>query len=298
MTAMIHGVLVLDKPTSMSSAAAVDHVKRALGAARAGHGGTLDPIATGVLPVCLNAATKLAQYLLADDKEYEAEGVLGVETDTLDRGGRVLVERAVDVTEAQIRDVLARRVGEQDQVPPMFSAIKQGGIRLYERARAGEEVERAPRRIRIDRLELVAFAPPRFRIAIACSKGTYVRSIVADLGTELGCGAHLAELRRTRSGRFTIAQAVRFEELAGDVTSGIVPIGQATELPVALVSALMVPTIMSGVQHPVEMFADLAAAPAGQRFQLVDEQGRLVALAHAERGKVVYDRVFPELLRA
>src|SRR5215212_6719318 len=145
------GVLVLDKPAGMSSAAAVDRVKRALGIGRAGHGGTLDPIATGVLPVCLGAATKLAQFLLADDKAYEAVGVLGVATDTLDATGRVVAEHPVAVAEAALLDALARRRGEQEQVPPMFSAIKQGGVRLYERARAGEEVERAARRIRIDR---------------------------------------------------------------------------------------------------------------------------------------------------
>ncbi|HLL25314.1 MAG TPA: tRNA pseudouridine(55) synthase TruB, partial [Kofleriaceae bacterium] len=180
---VMHGVLVFDKPQGMSSAAAVDHVKRALGASRAGHGGTLDPLATGVLPVCLDAATKLAPYLLADDKAYEAEGLFGSETDTLDRTGRVVREAAVSVTEAALRAAIAARLGAQLQVPPMYSAIKQAGVRLYERARAGEEVERAPRQIRIDRLELLAFEPPRFRIAVACSKGTYIRSVVADLGT-------------------------------------------------------------------------------------------------------------------
>jgi tRNA pseudouridine55 synthase len=194
------GVLVLDKPAGLSSAAAVDRVKRALGADRAGHGGTLDPIATGVLPVCLGAATKLAPYLLADDKAYEADGVLGVATDTLDRTGRVIAERPVAVDEAALRAALARRTGEQDQVPPAFSALKQGGVRMYERARAGEQVELAPRRIRIDRIELLAFEPPRFRIAVACGKGTYIRSLIRDLGDDVGCGAHLAELRRTRSG--------------------------------------------------------------------------------------------------
>ncbi len=176
-------------------------MKRALRADRAGHGGTLDPLATGVLPVCLGAATKLAQYLLADDKAYDAEGLLGIETDTLDRTGRVVAEHDVHVTRDALLAAIAARTGEQDQVPPMYSAIKQGGVRLYEKARAGEDVERAPRRIRIDALELLAFEPPRFRVAIACSKGTYVRSLVADLGTDVGCGAHLTELRRTAQER-------------------------------------------------------------------------------------------------
>jgi tRNA pseudouridine55 synthase len=290
----MHGVLVLDKPTSLSSAAAVDHVKRALGAARAGHGGTLDPIATGVLPICLDAATKLAPYLLADDKAYEAEGLLGIETDTLDRGGRVLRERAVDVDEAALRAAIARRIGAQEQIPPMFSAIKQGGVRLYDLARAGEEVERAPRKIRIDRIELLAFAPPRFRIAIACSKGTYIRTLVADLGNDVGCGAHLAELRRTASGRFTLDQAVRFEELARpDLRDRIIPLSQVTSLPSLVVPERMRKHALSGVQFAVEIWGPL---PEGvERFQLVDERGTLIGIVHFEAGKTIYDRVFPEL---
>jgi tRNA pseudouridine55 synthase len=281
-------VLVLDKPTGMSSAHAVETVKRAVGAKRAGHGGTLDPIATGVLPICLDAATKLASYLLADDKEYEATGVLGIETDTLDRTGIVTRERAVAVTEEALLAAIAARRGEQDQIPPMFSAIKQGGVRLYQRARAGEEVERAPRRIRIDRLELLAFEPPRFRIAIACSKGTYVRSLVADLGTDLGCGAHLAELRRTRSGMFSLASAVTLDGIPSlDLAAHLVPCGRATNLPSVVARAEQLGPIRDGLQLPVEDLADLP------RFQILDEHGRLVAIAHAEAGKVLYDRVFP-----
>ena len=290
----MHGVLVLDKPPNLSSAAAVDHVKRALGAARAGHGGTLDPIATGVLPICIDAATKLAPYLLADDKAYEAEGVLGIETDTLDRGGKVLRERAIDVSEAALRAAIAARIGEQSQVPPMFSAIKQGGRRLYHLARAGEEVERAPRQIRIDALELVMFEPPRFRIRIACSKGTYVRSIVADLGNDVGCGAHLAELRRTASGRFTLAQAVTLERIAD---ARIIPLAEVTGLPSITVPEAMHKHALSGVQFAVEAWADLGERlpEKNERFQLVDERGRLVGIVHFDAGKTIYDRVFPEL---
>lgn len=288
----MHGVLVLDKPPGMSSAAAVDHVKRALGATRAGHGGTLDPIATGVLPVCLDAATKLAPYLLADDKAYEAEGWLGVETDTLDRSGAVVRESPVHVTEAAMRAAIAKRTGEQQQVPPMFSAIKQGGVRLYERARAGEDVERAARAIRIDRLELLELAPPRFRIAIACSKGTYVRSLVADLGADVGCGAHLTALRRTASGRFTLAQAVPLERVT---EAPIIPLAEVTGLPSITVPEPMKKHALSGVQFTREAWGELENA---ERFQLVDERGRLMAIVHFEAGKTIYDRVFPEVAGA
>jgi tRNA pseudouridine55 synthase len=296
------GVLVLDKPAGMSSAAAVDRVKRALGEERAGHSGTLDPIATGVLPICLGAATKLAQFLLADDKAYEAEGVLGVATDTLDRTGRVVAEQPVEVSEAAFRLAIARRLGEQDQVPPAYSAIKQDGVRMYRRARAGEEVRPAPRRIRIDRLELLVFAPPRFRIAVACSKGTYIRSLVADLGAEAGCGAHLADLRRTRSGRFGIEDALPIERVTPETAAAhLVPPAAATGLPSVSIGAALVAPVRSGVQLSLGALGpgagdDPAGGPGAGgrdgRFQLLDPAGRLLAIAHAEAGRVVYDRVF------
>ena len=286
----MNGIVIIDKPAGMSSANAVERVRRDLGVDRAGHGGTLDPLATGVLAVCVGSGTKLAQFLLADDKAYEAEGVLGVETDTLDRTGRVTVERPVAVTRDALLAVLAGMRGPQAQVPPMYSAIKQGGVRLYHRARNGEEVERAPRQIRIDQLELLAFEPPRFRIALACSKGTYVRSLIADIGTALGTGAHLAELRRTRSGPFTIAQAVTLDRLA---EATLIPPEQATDLPRVVVPAALVDQIFNGVQLPIAAFG----AGGLERFQLVDEAGRLLAIAHPEGERTVYDRGFPELTR-
>jgi len=286
----MHGVLVIDKPAGVSSAMAVERVRRDLRIDRAGHGGTLDPIATGVLPICVGAGTKLAQFLLADDKAYEAEGVLGIETDTLDRTGRVIGERDVSVTRDAMLAVLAAHLGEQTQIPPMYSAIKQGGVRLYRRARAGEEVERTPRPIRIDRLELLAFEPPRFRIAITCSKGTYIRSLVADIGRALAAGAHLAELRRTRSGKFTIDQAVTLDRLA---EATLIPPALATDLPSVTVPRALVAQVHSGVQLPVTAFG----ADGLARFQLVDEDGQLLAIAHPLAGRTVYDRGFPELTR-
>ena len=270
----------------MSSAAAVDRVKRALGAARAGHGGTLDPIATGVLAICLGEATKLAPYLLADDKAYEADAVLGTATDTLDRTGVVTATRPYDhVTRELIDRAIAGRRGEQQQVPPMYSAIKRGGIPLYKHARRGVEIEREPRAIRIDRLELVELALPRLRLSIACSKGTYVRSLVADLGDDLGCGAHLAELRRTRSGRFEIDGAQQLDAL--DPTR-LVGLSDVLAMPAITVPDALRKTVIDGVQHPLERLG----APVGERFQLFDEARTLLAIAHDEAGHVVYDRVF------
>ena len=284
----MHGILVIDKPAGVSSAQAVERVRRELGVDRAGHGGTLDPIATGVLPICVGAGTKLAQFLLADDKAYEADGVLGVETDTLDRTGRVIAERTASVSRAALVAALAAHLGEQTQLPPIYSAIKQGGVRMYHRARAGEAIERTPRTIRIDRLELIAFEPPRFRIAVECGKGTYIRSLVADLGSAVGAGAHLAELRRTRSGRFTLAQAIALDRLA---EGRLIPPERATDLPPVIVAADLVPQVFNGVQLPVEAFGAEGLA----RFQLLDQAGTLLAVAHPQAGRTVYDRVFPEL---
>lgn len=333
----MNGIVVLDKPSGISSAAAVDRVKRALGAKRAGHGGTLDPLATGVLVICLGEATKIASYLLADDKSYIADLVLGIETDTLDRTGSIVATRdASGVTPAMLETVLATRRGEQDQIPPMFSAIKQHGVRLYRHARSGVEVERMPRRIRIDQLELIAFEPPRATLAISCSKGTYIRSLVADIGGDLGCGGHLVELRRTRSGVFSIDQALRLEELepTAGVHSSLVPrrspdegvrkrllaMEVALTLPIVTIPPGLVARVRSGVQLATTQFPNFDAAfdrspevpdadqgrglPSGAegdrdesdssqlRFQLRDESDRLVAIAHVEQGRMVYDRVF------
>lgn len=281
----MHGVLVLDKPEGLSSAHAVDRVKHALRVKRAGHGGTLDPMATGVLAVCLGEATKIASYLLADDKAYVAEGLLGVETDTLDRTGVVTQRRDVTVTREALLAAIAGRTGEQDQVPPMYSAIKQDGVRLYRRARAGEEVERAPRRIRVDRLALTAFDPPHFTLEIACSKGTYVRSLVADLGTDVGAGAHLTALRRTRSGRFSIEQAITLDQLD---RATLVPLPLATDLPSITIPEDKERHARNGVQFSL---GQLGAENLTQ-FQMLDPSGALLAIVHAEDGHVVYDRVF------
>jgi tRNA pseudouridine55 synthase len=287
----VNGVLVLDKPAGMSSAVAVDQVKKRLGAARAGHGGTLDPLATGVLPICLDEATKLAQFLLADDKAYEADLLLGVETDTLDRTGTITKTTTPDVSRERFEAALVARTGEHDQVPPMYSAIKQNGRRLYHLARAGEEVEREPRKIHIRELALLAWDPPRAKIVIRCSKGTYVRSLIADLGADVGCGAHMTELRRTQSGVFTLAMAHDLDRLDN---ARLVAMPEATRLPRVIVPADLEHRVRSGVQLDPEA---LAITPEiYERFQMLDENGELVAVGHIEtrneRARVIYDRVF------
>jgi tRNA pseudouridine55 synthase len=285
---VLNGVLVLDKPTNMSSASAVHHVRHRLRVKRAGHGGTLDPIATGVLPICIGEATKLAQYLLADDKAYEAELLLGVEMDTLDRTGVVVTTRPTEhVTREAVLRVLAAHMGEHDQMPPMYSAIKIDGRRLYHAARLGEEIERTARKIRIDQLELLELDGPRMRIAIACSKGTYVRSLIADIGNDLGCGAHMTELRRTRCGTFTIGMAHDLDRLDN---FRLVSMLDATTLPRITLSPEHVPKVRSGLQLPP---GTLGAGPEMyERFMMVAPDGTLIAVGHVEADKTLYDRVF------
>nr|WP_269669760.1 tRNA pseudouridine(55) synthase TruB [Pseudomonas citronellolis] len=205
--------MVLDKPRGMSSNQALQKVRWLLNAEKAGHTGSLDPLATGVLPLCFGEATKFSQYLLDADKGYETLAQLGVTTTTGDAEGEVLEERQVTVGREALEALLPRFRGEIEQVPPMYSALKKDGQPLYKLARAGEVVEREARSVTIARLELLAFEAPCATLAVSCSKGTYIRTLVEDIGRELGCGAHVAALRRTQAGPFGLAQAVTLEEL-------------------------------------------------------------------------------------
>lgn len=209
----VDGVLLLDKPIGMTSNDALQKARRLFNAAKAGHTGTLDPLATGLLPLCFGEATKFAGELLDADKTYLAKLRLGVTTDTADAEGQVLETRPVDTSEDAVREVLGRFLGEIDQVPPMHSALKRDGRPLYEYARKGIEVERASRRVTIHAITLEAWQGESFDIEVACSKGTYIRTLAEDIGKVLGCGAHLAALRRTRIGSLSIADAVGLEAL-------------------------------------------------------------------------------------
>ena len=210
---VVDGVLLLDKPQGVSSNGALQTARRLLNAAKAGHTGTLDPMASGLLPLTFGEATKFSQMLLDADKVYEAVVQLGVDTDSGDADGAVMATRPVAVDRAALEAVLTRFRGEIEPVPPMYSALKRDGKALYEYAREGIELEREARRVTIHALELLDFAGERFTIRVHCSKGTYIRSLAMDIGAALGCGAHLCGLRRTRIGAFELDAAVTLAAL-------------------------------------------------------------------------------------
>ena len=213
----VHGVLLLDKPIGWSSNDALQKVKWLLRAEKAGHTGTLDPLATGVLPLCFGAATKFSQLQLDADKTYEAVARLGIKTSTGDAEGDVIEERPVQVTEEDIVQVLPRFTGLIRQIPPMHSALKKDGKALYEYARAGIEIEREAREVTINELKVtlapVEPAQPAINMIVKCSKGTYIRTLGEDIGEALGCGAHLSALRRIETGGFSVSQSVTLEAL-------------------------------------------------------------------------------------
>ena len=258
------GVLLLDKPTGLSSNAALMRARRALGGARAGHGGTLDPLASGLLPLLFGEATKFAHGLLDADKTYLAELRLGLSTTTGDAEGEVRDDRRdrlVGIDMSRCETVLERFVGEMDQVPPMYSALKRDGKPLYAYARAGQTLDRPARRIRIHRIEPLGFDGERLRIRVACSKGTYVRVLAEDIGEALDCGAHLSALRRERVGELAIEDAITLDDLAG--------------LDESAAAALLAPMdSLLGDLPAVELDAtDAARFGHGQRLRLAEAAG-------------------------
>ena len=210
----MEGVLLVDKPKGLTSHDVVYRLRRKLQMKRIGHAGTLDPMATGLLVMLIGKATRISQYLISVDKIYEGEATLGITTDSQDAEGQVLETRPVpSITEESLRATMKAFLGDQYQTPPMFSAIKIGGVPLYKLARKGEEVVREPRFIRVASFDLLSFETPRINFVLHCTKGTYVRTIAHDLGAKLECGAHLSALRRTGSGHFTISQCTPLDEI-------------------------------------------------------------------------------------
>jgi tRNA pseudouridine55 synthase len=291
------GVVVVDKPVGMTSFDVVRKVRRAARVKRVGHGGTLDPLASGVLPICLGEATKLAQFLLDADKEYDVTLCLGVETDSYDAAGAVTARAdASGVDEARVRAALPAFTGRISQKPPVYSALKRDGRPLYDYARAGEEVEIAPREVTVHELAFVAWqGPEAVSLRMRCSKGTYVRSLVFDLGRTLGVGAHVTALRRTRSGPFALDAALPLEAalaaLAGpDAAPRLVaPADALGHLPRCTVDPDVERALEQGKRRPWDALGGVPAA----RVAVLRPDGRLLAVAEPrEDGTVRTLRVF------
>lgn len=282
---MVNGVIVIDKPEGVTSHDVVKRVREITDQKRVGHVGTLDPIATGVLPLCLGAATRIAQLLQTGRKKYEATLEFGLITDTQDITGNVLERRTVpELTDTEIEAVLDRFRGETDQVPPIFSAIKHEGTPLYRLARRGRDVYRPPRSIQIYRLEPAELSGNRMAFVVECSKGTYVRTLCHDIGLKLGCGATMAALRRTTSEPFDESDAVPLENLTSveDITPNLIQIDRAIDFVPALYVSL---EASSGVLHgqAVEREALRGDIPEpGAWVRMYDEDGNFLAL-----GKIV-----------
>ena len=289
----LSGVVVVNKPSGPTSFDVVRRVKGLFKVKRVGHTGTLDPTATGVLPICVGEATKVAGFIADGEKEYEATVRFGQVTDTQDAAGRVLETRPVEgVTEDRVREALRSFVGLIEQTPPMYSARKIEGKRLYELARAGEEVERAPRAVNVDEARMTFFQPPDCGIFVRCSKGTYLRTLAHDLGARLGPGAHLRELRRTRVGPFGIDESVGVDELMAAAKQGrdelaryLKPLDRALE---GLAELRLDPQLSRRVAHghtpgPADLSRLRAPPyPRGRRVRLVDPSGHVLAVAESD----------------
>jgi len=287
------GVVVVNKPSGPTSFDVVRRVKGLFKAKRVGHTGTLDPTATGVLPICVGEATKVAGFIADGEKEYEATVRFGQVTDTQDAAGRVLETRPIEgLIEDRVREALRSFVGLIEQTAPMYSARKIEGKRLYELARAGEEVERAPRTVNVDEARMTFFQPPDCGIFVRCSKGTYLRTLAHDLGARLGCGAHLRELRRVRVGPFGIDESVGVDELMAAAKQGrdelaryLKPLDRALEgLAELRLDAQLTRRVAHGHTPGPADLSRLRAPPypRGRRVRLVDPAGHVLAVAESD----------------
>jgi tRNA pseudouridine55 synthase len=298
----VHGILLLDKPLGLTSNRALQTAKRLFAAAKAGHSGALDPLATGMLPICFGAATKLSGFLLDARKTYRVTAVLGTATDTGDADGEVIERRnETEVADATVRSAAAGFIGEIEQVPPMYSALKHRGKRLYELARAGREVERAPRRVRIESLVIDRYRWPALEFTVACSKGTYIRSLVVDIAASLGTVGHVGALRRLSVGPFeglpmhTLAMLEQLEASnRGALEALLQPLDSAV--------AALPPLVMTAAQTAALVSGQQLEAEAGWRRGLVrlySPEEVLFGLGEiSAEGALRPRRMFPEILES
>ncbi len=291
------GFIVVDKPAGRTSHDVVDLVRGWFGTRRVGHLGTLDPQATGVLPLAIRAATKLIPFMEGAAKGYDGTVVLGAETDTLDHEGVVLRSFSGALPDRETTlSALSKFRGDIQQIPPMYSAVKIDGVPLHRLARRGEEVPREPKWVTIDELEMTRFESPELDIRVLCSSGTYVRVIAADLGEALGCGAHLGGLRRTQSGPFRLDAARTVDDFEAAVESGktdsmLIPLEEALGFPVHCISGEQLHRLRNGGDLPA---GDLHRAAPGTRVSVLDDSGDFLAVAEVRPDRRLWPlRVLP-----
>ena len=284
------GIVVIDKPAGWTSFDVVAKLRRALHERRIGHGGTLDPMATGVLPVFVGRATRAVEFMESADKEYLAGVRFGFTTDTQDTTGTVLTESGIQPTESEIEAALQTFLGEQEQLPPLYSAIKVDGKKLYEYARAGKDVERKARKITISQIVPLGFAEDgEYRFRLTVSKGTYVRTICHDLGEKLGCGGAMSSLRRLRAGAFRIEDASTLDEVLAEG-------GEARVLPLdSLFRAYPALTVDEGQNRRVRCGNTISVEAADGVYRLYDAAGEFLALSEAKGGTVTTIKNFFEV---
>ena len=281
----MNGVININKPLGITSHDVVYRLRKLLSIKKIGHTGTLDPDASGVLPMCIGRATKVADMLTAQDKQYVAEVTLGSATDTLDKTGTVTETAEVNVTKADILKAVAEFVGDIEQIPPMYSAIKVDGKKLYELAREGVEIERKPRQVQIDAIEVldIDLNAGRFSMKIDCSKGTYIRTLCDDIGRRLGCFAHMSALERTKSGRFDISESYTLEQIEemfgnGDL-SFFTPVDAVfEEYPKLTLSSRKAKKMCNGTRVSVQGIEE------GVTYRVYDESGNFLTISEAEDG--------------
>lgn len=300
----MNGIIVVDKQPDMTSAQVVTQVKRILSVKKVGHTGTLDPFATGVLVCCINKATRLAQFLVYGKKRYEGVMRLGIRTDTQDLTGRVLsTESDLKVTDRDVHSVLFSFLEVRHQNPPAYSALKHNGVPLYKLARQGTFVQKPPRRISIYGLEALDISLPHIRFEVCCSAGTYVRTLCADIGDTLGCGAHLTELCRIESGGFTLSEAISLNDLemlnaTGEISNHIIPMSVALR---GIPGFSADDELVQKIQHGYPMTQDEIASDRLRRtcpwIKATDTEGNLIAVMSSNRKNGVYPYacVFPTL---
>lgn len=287
----MNGIIIIDKPLGRTSHDMVYEVRRLTGIKKVGHTGTLDPMATGVLPVCVGSATKVADMLTLSDKRYIAEMVLGMTTDTQDADGEVLTECAVTCSEADIRDAVNSFAGEIEQIPPMYSAIKQNGKKLYELARAGIEVERKSRKVTINSIDILKTDGVRVTIDVSCSKGTYIRTLCEDIGIKLGVGAYMNTLQRTKTGPFTLEDSYKLNRLyelkeQGKLTDALISVDKMFEdYPKIILNEKQTRSITNGIRMSYNGIE-------GQSYRLYNVNKRFLCISKCEDGKLVLEKSF------